>query len=294
MSKTADGGKTWTRLSEGMTTTDVRGVAIDPSSPKILFAGTDEGIFRSDDGGEEWTQVHKDIVVQGSIGSFVFDPNDPKRIWSRDADTIYTSEDGGKSWKESEVPDRGSSLVGLFGFAATPEALFLSTHAGLFRSSDGGKTWSKSGAGIPHSQIQTIVYDKVSKTIYVGTEGEGVFKSADGGATWTAGHQGLGRMNVQVLLIDPADASQRTLYAATWKKGMFRSRDGGTSWTPIGGEAPHPDLIVLAPDYANPGRILVGTAGRGVWSLDTKAAAAASASRLRVRSEEGDAEDAKP
>ena len=56
---------------------------------------------------------------------------------------------------------------------------------------------------------------------------------------------------------------------------MFRSRDGGTSWTPIGGEAPHPDLIVLAPDYANPGRILVGTAGRGVWSLDTKAAGAA-------------------
>ena len=134
VSKTVDGGKTWTRLSEGMTTTDVRGVAIDPTSPKILFAGTDEGIFRSVDGGEEWTQVHRDIAVQRSIGSFIFDPNDPKRIWSRDADTIYASEDGGKSWKESEVPDRGSSLVGLFGFAATPEGLFLSTHAGLFRS----------------------------------------------------------------------------------------------------------------------------------------------------------------
>jgi photosystem II stability/assembly factor-like uncharacterized protein len=173
---------------------------------------------------------------------------------------------------ESEVPDRGSSLVGIFGFAATPEALFLSTYAGLFKSADGAKTWSKIGASIPHSQIQTIVFDPATKTIYVGTEGEGVFKSADGGTTWTASHQGLGRANVQVLLVDPAEG--RTLYAGTWKKGVFRSRDGGASWAPIGGEAPHPDILALALDYANPGRILVATAGRSVWSLDTKAAAA--------------------
>ena len=53
-----DGGATWSRSSKGMfVECDVRALAVDPGRAGVVYAGTDEGVCRSDNHGDEWTRL---------------------------------------------------------------------------------------------------------------------------------------------------------------------------------------------------------------------------------------------
>ena len=53
--RSGDGGKTWTVLNEGLTTTNIRSLAQSAMDPHVLFAGTNgSGLYKSVDGGAHW------------------------------------------------------------------------------------------------------------------------------------------------------------------------------------------------------------------------------------------------
>jgi hypothetical protein len=70
---------TWTAIATGLPDTPVNAVAIDPDARNVLYAGTDVGIFRSQDGGSSWglfMQGHPnvpvyDLVADSATGSLV-------------------------------------------------------------------------------------------------------------------------------------------------------------------------------------------------------------------------------
>jgi photosystem II stability/assembly factor-like uncharacterized protein len=56
--KTTDGGETWGPSNEGLTTLNIRSMALSPLNPQIVYAGTNgSGLFRSMDGAKTWTHV---------------------------------------------------------------------------------------------------------------------------------------------------------------------------------------------------------------------------------------------
>ena|SRR2546425_4079293 len=56
--KTTDGGQTWTSASVGITSQLVRNLAIDPTNPAVVFAGTEGGgVFKTTDSGVTWQQI---------------------------------------------------------------------------------------------------------------------------------------------------------------------------------------------------------------------------------------------
>ncbi len=275
--KTADGGATWALKSEGMKDRSVRCLLLEPSG-KTLFAGTGDNVFASLDDADKWTPARSGLG-RTEVLALAVPPADSKRLYARDAFYFHWSDDGGQTWTQSKADlDVSGRINGLFALTADPaasETVFTSVYRQLWKSTDGGKSFGKSGTGLPLERVQVIVADSGSKALYAGTEGEGVYRSTDGGASWTASREGMGSANVQALLLDPASG---VLYAGTWKKGVYASRDGGKSWVNVGGEPPHPDVVVLALDRSGPGRLLVGTGGGSVWRLDTTAAPASPAS----------------
>jgi photosystem II stability/assembly factor-like uncharacterized protein len=80
--KTADYGATWTSLAAGLAEGPVNVIREDPKNPKLLFAGTDFGVYVSIDGGLAWHKMKGDMPTQ---------PVHDLKVQPREADLIIAT-----------------------------------------------------------------------------------------------------------------------------------------------------------------------------------------------------------
>ncbi len=182
--RTFDGGDTWEATFDFMPTLSMGAVAIDPSDPNVVYAGTGEvnpgrgsltyggaGLFRSNDQGSTWTLLG--LEDTGSIGRILIDPEDPNvihaaamgHIWEpSDERGIYRTDDGGATWSRVLFVDEVTGCVDLIQRPDQPSVLFAAmwrrfrgpenfeyggASCGVYRSSDGGLTWQLESNGLP-------------------------------------------------------------------------------------------------------------------------------------------------
>ncbi|MFC3195710.1 hypothetical protein ACFODZ_15755 [Marinicella sediminis] len=126
--KTVDAGDSWTALADQMANINVGALAIDPSDPNTLYAGTGElyrltlrpyssmtgaGMFKTTDGGQTWFQL--EATVNDSflyVSDIVISPNDSKIIYVATNTGVWRSTDGGINFNQSLNPQSaaGASL----------------------------------------------------------------------------------------------------------------------------------------------------------------------------------------
>jgi uncharacterized protein (TIGR03437 family) len=224
--KSIDGGLTWSSRRFGSPAAYVISVAVDPLSPNIVYAGTqNEGVFKSTDYGDTWSSAGSGL--SGAITYLTPDPTKSGRLFASTATAFYLSEDGGKSWTNvSNMPawtvtvdPKGSSTV--YATARTQ---------GVFRSLDGGHTWQGINAGLTNltmGRSAPVIIDPTNRLrLYVGSEGGGVFKSLDGGDHWFAVNSGLDQLTVDGLAMDPGNPA--VLYACG-PNGVYKAVTGAES-----------------------------------------------------------------
>jgi photosystem II stability/assembly factor-like uncharacterized protein len=223
--KTSDAGTVWTPIFDNQPVGSIGAIAVAPSDPKTIYAGTGEsdirsdlssgnGVYKSSDGGSTW--VHIGLEDTRQISRIVVDPQNPNIVYvgalghaygPNEQRGVYKSVDGGMHW--TKVLDVGSE-IGVSDLAisfAKPQLLFAGTWhthrppwstyppidgpgGGLYRSQDAGKTWSRlNGKGLP--------------------EGD-----------W-------GRIGVDVA---PDGKRVYALIQSTKAAGLYRSDDGGDTW----------------------------------------------------------------
>src|SRR5262245_43279007 len=116
MWKSSDGGKKWAPIMDDMPTSTIGSLAIAPSDPNVVYAGSGEanirgnvevgnGIYRSTDAGKTWQHVWKQ---EGQIGTMIVHPRNwrvahaavlGKAFGPNPERGVYRTTDGGKSWK---------------------------------------------------------------------------------------------------------------------------------------------------------------------------------------------------
>jgi photosystem II stability/assembly factor-like uncharacterized protein len=229
--ETVDAGRTWRPIFDSQPVGSIGALAVAPSSPRVIYAGSGEadmrsdiaqgnGMYKSADGGRTWSHIGLDDSQQ--IGRVLVDP--------RSADVVY---------------------VAALGHPYGPNA-----ERGVFRSRDGGRSWRKvlykdenTGAidlafepGNPE-----VIYAALWQTrrtpwhIYPPSNGPGggLYKSTDGGEHWTqiTGHgfpDKPGRIGLAV-----APSQPRRVYAMVdvpEAGGVYRSDDAGATWTHASGD----------------------------------------------------------
>ena len=224
-----DSGVTWTSLKD-LDGQSVRALSQSPSNSKILVAGTINGVYRSEDSGDHWTQ----ISPQGSgeihkVESIAIDPMDPKTIYAGTWHLPWKTTDGGTTWhniKEGLIDD--SDVFSIIIDQTMPSVVYASACSGIYLSNNGGELFHKV-QGIPSTARRTrvLMQDPVSrKTVYAGTT-EGLYKTVDGGTTWA-------RMTgpdviINDVYVNPKDPKHVML--ATDRGGVLNSNDYGTSFT---------------------------------------------------------------
>jgi photosystem II stability/assembly factor-like uncharacterized protein len=230
-------------------------LAADPSTPGILYAGMDGGVFRSFDGAASWTQAAG--LPPGPM-TVTVDPLDPAHLYAihfpfAGGASFFFSGDRGATWSAGGA--FGSPNTFIRAVAADPlhagTVYAASFDSGLFfRSTDGGRSW----------QLRSTLHAVTSLAVggdgavYAGTVGPlGTFLvSTNGGATWVDKSGGLPRIGdfhgtVQVVL-DPR--APGTIYLDAFRilsepGNLFKSTDGGDSWAPLGNQG---TPIAVAPD----------------------------------------------
>jgi photosystem II stability/assembly factor-like uncharacterized protein len=276
--KTRDGGATWQRMATDLSSYRILTLALDPSHPATVYAGTMiDAVYKSPDGGQRWIAHNAGLKEHISVvNQFVFDPRDSEHIYTATTVGVFHSTDGGRLWEERMRGMKEVHIVVAIAIDPTrPQTLYAGTTGGAYRTTDGTASWQKINHGLIPPEIfdaalalgvNAIVVDPIHPdTVYAGTT-KGLFKSTNKGDRWTRIGQALTDQYISSLLIDPTRS--QVLYAGG-RSGVQKSLDGGETWQVMNEGLSTLNIRTLAMSRLNSELLYAGTNGSGLYrSLD--------------------------
>ncbi len=303
--KTANGGITWTPMTDKTGIMSVGAIAVAPSDSNVIYVGTGEscirgnisygdGVYKSVDGGKTWT--HIGLEDTRHIAKVIVNPQNPDIVYvaalghaygPNEMRGVFRSNDGGKTWQKVLFKDNKTGAIDLVFDPNNPHILFAALWeaqrtpwsltsggpgSGLYKSSDDGATWKRlDGHGLPSGVLGRIgvsVSGADGNRVYAIIEAEkgGIYRSEDAGESWK--------------LINPDHRfTQRSWYfhhifadpknvdtVYVLNTSVARSTDGGRAFEFI--RAPHGDNHGLWIDPTHPQWMIVGNDGGASVSHD--------------------------
>lgn len=245
-------GEDLTQVGRGVQGNAVRGIAVHPDSPRIVYIACGLrgwGLYRSQDAGQSFESLG---FTDKWVWDVVFDPSDPQTLYvGTEPPMLYVSHDG-RSFDPfpsiDELPSRphwhffhspfrdqpmkAGHIHGIALHPKRPERIFAGVEQGaVIFSEDGGETWKETLVG--HDVHRLAVDPADHNRIFAGT-GAGLFISADAGKTWGEAVQ---HGYIHSIRFDPRDP--RHLYVYTdGIPPLARSKDGGHRWETVGKRLP--------------------------------------------------------
>ena len=249
--RSEDKGANWELLESPLDGLQIWSVAVHPTDPDIIFAGTKPpGVFRSQDGGKRWEKVSIDIAEQCLAGApkvtnIVFDPRDPRTVWvGVEIDGVFRSRDGGDTW--THLPALGSDPINqdIHGVAISlsqPTKILATTPNGIWTSLDEGESWTLRGFPRFYEKDRISYCRGVAlkaddpEVIFVGNgdfipgKTGAIQRSTDGGKTWEVVPLPVApNSTIYWFATHPADPN--IIVANSLNGYVYTSSDGGDSW----------------------------------------------------------------
>ena len=277
--RTTDAGITWPNISDGyLRVGPVGAIAVAPSDPNIVYAGTGsggvrgnisvgDGVYKSTDDGDTWFWIglpeskhinriwvhptNPNLVYVAALGH-VFGPN-PDR-------GVYRSRDGGQNWELVLFVSDSTGCIDLVMSPDDPNTLYAamwtaerkpwaiysgSAEGGIFKTTDGGDSWGKLTVGLPGFSgriglaLSPVQPDRVYALVEAEGDTRGLYRSEDLGASFQ--HISDDRnMMARPWYYTHIDAhpTEPDVILIS-NESFFRSDDGGETISPIA--TPHGD-----------------------------------------------------
>lgn len=212
--KSVDGGDSWVRSDAGLP--GASRINAFGSTGRVLFAGTDSGVFSSRDDARSWQPANG--TAASSLRILSFAAMGGKVFCGTDGEGILVSGDSGESWSfTAAIPaPKVRCLI------AHDGSLFAGTDAGgVFASSDGGHTWDSLREGFPVG-AQVFSMTELRGALFAGLYGRGLFRWDQQTRSWSEVGQ------VEPLALATLGS---TLIAGHNPGGLFWSGDSGATWS---------------------------------------------------------------
>ena len=309
--QTTDAGLVWKPIFDNQHIASIGAIAVAPSDPKTIYAGTGEadirsdlssgdGIYKSTDGGQTWSNVglrdsrqisriavdaHNANVVYVAALGHAYGPNAERGV--------FKTADGGVHWTKvlDQGPDMGAADVALatektnllfatMWYARRPPwsayAPLGGPGSGLYRSSDSGQSWSHlTGTGLPDDDWERagVAVSPDGKRVYALIDTKksgaaGLYRSEDAGDTWTLVNSDP-RLTSRSwyfsnITIDPKNND--VIYIPN--VALYRSEDGGKTIAIVRGAPGGDDYHQIWVDPADSNRMILGTDQGTTISVD--------------------------
>jgi len=246
VAKSTNQGLGWGRINNGLPEVPINDLAIHPVNTQTIYAPTNNGVYVTKNGGEEWSylditstisDLEEGFPTEFATYAVYFDENNLDHIYVGSAVGIFYSHDAGTTWALGD----DSSGFGSFVFAAQPDPgagksyVFVATSSGVYRSTDNGVSWGQlNGQGetrLFSQHITTVKFDHNDPSvIYAGSNGSGIYigRNITESIEWERINDGMDTRVVNSLVIDDTIDPARlyvgandTLYTRTTFPGEF-------------------------------------------------------------------------
>lgn len=180
-----DRGETWQRMSEGIRRGYTHCLEIDRTKAGRVLAGTELGIYLTEDGARTWKKVQATGKVTYDIRQSPFEPGAYLAVTSTDG--ALRSKDGGRTWETIQsVPKTHTLHFGHFDPHDARRLVICGWEAGVLVSENGGETWTDRSEGLPNRQIWCVTPDPdFPGRLYAAPYLKPVYVSDDFGRTWS-------------------------------------------------------------------------------------------------------------
>ena len=302
--KSVNYGLTWEPLFNGDENDSLGSLAIAPSNPDVIYAGSGEatmrpdlsigdGLYKSTDAGKTWQ--HLGLRDGQQLASIIVDPHSPDRLFvavlghpygPNEERGVFRSSDGGRTFQKVLYTDENTGAAQVAFDPSNPETIYAVLWAareppavaaglpaaavpgsGLFESSDGGNTWHQIGQGLP-----TVAQGLGRIRLAVAARDRNRLYASAGGGIYRSDDAGQTFQRVSqdrrtaggFLTVAPDNPDE--LYVS--QTAMYRSMDGGKSFTAFRGAPGGNDYHDIWIDPENPDIIAVGVDQGGTLSVD--------------------------
>ncbi len=234
--RSQNGGDSWTELTNGLPTNanDKGRISIDisQSNPNVLYAfytdkiGNVEGTFRTDDGGDSWTEVNSVDNTTSYFwwfGGIFVDPTDEDIIYNSGF-VMEKSIDGGATWSSTFSNVHVDQHAVAFN-ASVPNEVLIGNDGGLYKSTNDGATSVKDNT-LPITQFYRFYVDAQNDNkVYGGTQDNNTIRTTTGGLNdWHSIYGGDGFQP----LVDPTNTN--VIYALSQRGNLVKSTNDGASF----------------------------------------------------------------
>src|SRR5580700_605704 len=303
--KTTNAGVTWEPIFDDQPNSTIGDLALAPSDPSILWAGTGEpnnrqssswgnGVYKSMDAGHTWT--HMGLVETRHIGRVVIHPSDPNivyvaalgHLWGPNKERgVFKTTDGGATWTQSLFINEDTGVSDIAIDPQSPNTLYAAAYerrrtvfgfngggpsSGIYKTVDGGAHWSRLIKGLPATgdigRCAVDVYRKNPNTVYALVENlkeGGIFRSEDKGFSWTRMSDTNPRASYYSQVRIDPNNDQKI-----WVLGapLYYSEDGGRTFHTDRWQKIHSDFHALWIDPANSDHMVLGSDGGITMTYD--------------------------
>lgn len=275
--KSIDGGETWQFANEGISSLTVGCLRIQPGTGYV-FAGTNDGLLRSADGGLTWEDYGPNT---GIIKDFEFHPNDGQIIYATSGGRFYRSIDGGVEWHWVSPVIGANVRMTIAVTPAAPDVVYVlktGTYAfsGFYKSTDSGATfvemsdapnimgWAADGSSTGGQAWYDLCLEADwdnPEVVYVGSIR--AKKSIDSGTTWIDVNNNYLHVDMHELAMNPHNHD------------VYLCNDGGlyqyvenTEWKDISEGMVIGQIYQLGQSNHNPNHTLTGYQDNGTMEFD--------------------------
>ncbi len=250
----------------------VTAVAGVPGNPMVYYFGaTGGGVWKTEDGGMQWSPISDADFKTGSVGAIAVAANNPNIIYVgmgeapirgnvSHGDGVYKSTDAGKTWKQTGLAEtRQISRIRIH--PTNPDIAWVAAlghvwgpneERGIYKTTDGGATWRQvktqgATAGAIDLAIDAHNPDVLYATFWQvyrtpwslesGGPLSSIWKSTDGGETWKdlTSNDGLpkGPWGKLGVAVSPVNPDRVYALIEAQSGGLYRSDNGGSTWSLI-------------------------------------------------------------
>ncbi len=263
--RSTDGGATFAPMGTEIHC-DWHALVIDPRNPRLLYAGTDGGVFSSTDGGDSWTSRNSGLAISMYYPGISQHPTDPTIVLGGLQDNGTLLSNGTQLFNSVMGGDGGFAAINY----SSPGTIWFTCQwlpgPCIQRRVQVGTSFSSFNVttGIDGTDramfIPPLVMDPVTPTtLYFGTMK--LYRTVNDGALWTAISNDLTKGYGPIMAIAVAQSDPQTIYVGTMDGNVQVSRDGGTTWTLSTSGLPNYAITDFAIHRANPARALVTLSG---------------------------------